>query len=129
MAKPIAYLRADREGNILWSESCVCQDPVYPVDENDVDDRGHPTISLPLYVHTNRANAQLRADLVKKDEEIARLRDTVDALAEYGRNIPILGKENRWGVNSCRYASAEEVIQIAKEEAALKARAAVKGGE
>lgn len=42
--EPVAYL-AWREGQPSWDEDCVCQDPVYPVDEDD--DR----TSMPVYLH------------------------------------------------------------------------------
>jgi len=48
--EPVAYLRASKEGKPLWNaESCVCEDPVYPLDSDDVDDDGEPVISMPVY--------------------------------------------------------------------------------
>ena len=42
--EPVAYL-AWRDGQPSWDEDCVCQDAVYPVDEDD--DR----TSMPVYTH------------------------------------------------------------------------------
>ena len=42
--EPVAYL-AWRDGQPCWDEDCVCQDAVYPVDEDD--DR----TSMPVYLH------------------------------------------------------------------------------
>ena len=42
--EPVAYL-AWRDGKPCWDEDCVCQDAVYPVDEDD--DR----TSMPVYTH------------------------------------------------------------------------------
>ncbi|HJV72706.1 MAG TPA: hypothetical protein VJ654_00665 [Noviherbaspirillum sp.] len=47
--EPICYARADKEGNIIWGEDCVCVDPVFPSHDFDEDDDGEPTISLPLF--------------------------------------------------------------------------------
>ena len=41
----VAYLRADKDGNPIWSEDCVCQDPVYP---SDPDGSDADSVSMPL---------------------------------------------------------------------------------
>ena len=62
--KPIAYFKATKEGgNIIWSEDCCCEDPVYPLHDDD------ETFSLPVYsaaayeaLQKENADLQLRLD-------------------------------------------------------------------
>jgi len=41
----VAYLRATKNGKPIWSEDCVCEDPVYPSDPDGSDE---DSISMPL---------------------------------------------------------------------------------
>lgn len=65
----IGYLRADTQGNPVWSEDCICQDPVYPVSEDDTG------VSMPLV----RQSDALKAIQIR-DSAISTLRHELRAL-------------------------------------------------
>lgn len=50
--KPIAYFSATKEGKIIWSEDCCCEDPVYP--RHDDDD----SVSLAVYSESSKQSLQ-----------------------------------------------------------------------
>lgn len=59
----VAYLRATQDGKPLWSEDCVCEDPVYPSDPDGSDE---DCISLAL---TSHAAAQARITALQAELE------------------------------------------------------------
>lgn len=61
----ISYLRATPEGQPIMSEDCVCEDPVYPSDQDGSD---ADTVSMPM---VKQSDAQ--AALAAKNTEIERL--------------------------------------------------------
>lgn len=78
----VAYLRATRDGQPVWDDGCVCQDPVYPSDPEGSD---ADCISMAVVRGTDHesAMAALRA-------EVERLRaDARRYLAFFGHGLPI----------------------------------------
>lgn len=63
--KPVAYFSATKEGKIIWSEDCCCEDPIYP--RHDDDD----SISLAVYSESSKQSLQ---------QEIEQLRNEVETL-------------------------------------------------
>ena len=53
--KPVGYFAGDKDGNILWSEDCVCEDAVYPRgDEDDEADADGTAQSIAFYTRPRR---------------------------------------------------------------------------
>lgn len=59
----VGYLRATKSGEPIWSEDCVCQDPVYPSDPegSDSDCISMPVVRLSDAVRAMRANTPKEA--------------------------------------------------------------------
>ena len=59
--KPVAYFSATKDGKIVWSEDCCCEDPVYPRHDDD------ETFSLPVYSATAYESLQKENEDMKKE--------------------------------------------------------------
>ena len=71
--KPIAYFSATKDGKIVWSEDCCCEDPVYP--RHDDDD----SVSLAVYSESSKQSLQ---------QEIEQLRSEVETL----KKVPLFDR-------------------------------------
>lgn len=65
VGEPVAYLKADAAGKVLWSEDCVCEDAVWPGEDSEFGE-----YSLPVY---HKPTTSIPA------AELATLRELADA--------------------------------------------------
>jgi len=114
--KPIGYWRCDHNGNPIWDAGCVCRDPVFLADTDDVDESGEPTQSRPVYLHPMRELT---------DEDIVKLALKVDE--ELDIRCPECGSDDFYAVDgefSCRKCPA--YFDTSEQEAIALVRAAFK---
>lgn len=77
--EPIGYFRGDKQGNLFWTEDCVCADPVYPCASDDVDDHGEPTVSIPIYTLPPDAEVLRKDNKIYLEENLS-MKGDIDAL-------------------------------------------------
>lgn len=96
-AEQVGYYAADKDGNIIWSEYCVSEEPVFPTDEDDescqsIPFYGRPSnvrrLSKDMIINCISAGGVLNTSRVPMDE----LMDFANAIQDKC-NIPKTDKE------------------------------------
>lgn len=119
--EPAGYFKADQDGNLIWGEDCVCEDPVYPSSDFDTDAAGNPCVSIPFYIVPPDVEA-LRAEVekLKAELETERMRLAACGVAALGNTADSV-KERISNDNPYYSASYSDVCRAVDAEIALRA--------